>query len=128
MRYVMLLKVSLEKMRDFYIAVFIIIASPSFAFDYQCKPIVSDCSNRSDADTVFWCGDKTFGKKYTYPLHTLYGKTCSEQRLCVEVEAMFDNCFLDKIKGRNEIEESAVRRVCERIACNPTPFQKFKYR
>ena len=115
-------------MRNFCVAVLLIIASPSFAFDYQCKPIISDCSKRSDADAVFWCGDKTFGIQYTYPLHTLNGETCSDERLCVEVEAMFDNCFLDKIKGRNKIEAPAIRRVCERIACNPTPLQKFKYR
>ena len=39
------------KMKDFYIAVFIIVASPSFAFDYQCTPIISRSNGKLRDDS-----------------------------------------------------------------------------
>ena len=53
------------------------------------------------------------------------GQACSTE--CPEIIEIRDNCFLDKMKGRSKVEVTTVRRICSRIACNPTFFQKMKY-
>ena len=51
---------------------------------------------------------------------------CSMQ--CPEINAVYDNCFVDKMKGTSKVASQSVRRSCERIACNPTFFQKLRYK
>ena len=38
------------------------------------------------------------------------------------------DCFIDKMKCMSKNVTPSVRRTCERIACNPTFFQKLKYK
>ena len=101
-----------------------IFATSSLAFDNACEPVIFDCGNKTNK----WvCKDQTSGQFYLYPLSQLNGNLCSEKRLCTDVNRMFDNCFLDKMKGRSKYEMFSVRRSCRRIACHPTFFQKLKY-
>ena len=51
---------------------------------------------------------------------------CSMQ--CPEINVVYDNCFVDKMKGVSKVATASVIRSCERIACEPTFFQKLKYK
>jgi hypothetical protein len=54
------------------------------------------------------------------------GASCSS--MCPDINAIYDNCFVDKMKGTSKVATQSVRRSCERIACNPTFFQKLRYK
>mgnify|MGYP006101709983 CR=1 FL=1 len=54
------------------------------------------------------------------------GQICAIQ--CPLINTLFDNCYVDKMKNANKITIKSVIRSCERIACNPTFFQKLKYK
>ena len=95
-----------------------------FAFDYSCKPVLFDCS---DPEASWICGEQKAGNYHLYPLHKLNGETCSGERTCVDVERMFDNCMLSKMKGRKRYEKATVIKVCQRIACKPNFFEKLKF-
>jgi hypothetical protein len=114
-------------MKKIIIFLYIFSANQVVAFDYKCVPArsPSDCSKKHDNPFInLMCEEykQTSGPQY------LNGKVCSGDRMCADVEAMFDNCLLDKMKGRQKYERFTVRNVCERIACHPTLIQKFKYR
>ena len=53
-------------------------------------------------------------------------QTCPTQ--CNVMNKIYDNCFVDKMKGTSKVATQSVRRSCERIACNPTFFQKLRYK
>jgi len=46
---------------------------------------------------------------------------------CPEINKIYDNCLFEKSSGRQKHEIGVIRRVCARIACNPSLLQKFKY-
>ena len=54
------------------------------------------------------------------------GAKCSMQ--CPEINVVYDNCFVDKMKDASKTSMASVRRSCKRIACNPTFFQKLNYK
>ena len=77
------------------------------------------------ASSAFVC-EKPGSPFYGIPIKKFFeGKLCEIG--CPEILEIRDNCFLDKMKGRSKVEVSTVRRICSRIACNPTFFQKMKY-
>ena len=77
------------------------------------------------ASSAFVC-EKPGSPFYGIPIKNFFeGKLCAIG--CPEILEIRDNCFLDKMKGRSKVEVSTVRRICSRIACNPTFFQKMKY-
>jgi len=45
-----------------------------------------------------------------------------------EQEIIYDNCFLDKSKGATGYQISTIRKVCKRIACKPSMWEKLKYK
>lgn len=109
------------------IIAFLLIFSPNqvVAFDYTCVAKTANCGSKdpfNDTNIFDNCSSKTSEQQY------LNGNVCSGDRLCADVEKMYDNCFLDKMRGRGKIEFGAVTRTCKRIACHPTLIQKFKYR
>ena len=53
-------------------------------------------------------------------------QTCPTQ--CNAMNRIYDNCFIDKIKDLDRNLILTVRRSCERIACNPTFFQRLIYK
>ena len=59
-------------------------------------------------------------------VHKVDGQTCPTQ--CNAMNKIYDNCFIDKMEGMSKSVTPSVRRTCERIACNPTFFQKLKYK
>jgi NAD-dependent dihydropyrimidine dehydrogenase PreA subunit len=54
------------------------------------------------------------------------GASCSS--MCPDINAIYDNCFVNKMQGMSKVATLSVRRSCERIACNPTFFQKLRYK
>jgi len=53
-------------------------------------------------------------------------QTCPTQ--CNVMNKIYDNCFVDKMQGMSKVVALSVSRSCERIACNPTFFQKLRYK
>jgi len=47
---------------------------------------------------------------------------------CNVMNQIYDNCFVDKMKGMSKVVRPSVHRSCQRIACNPTFFQKLRYK
>lgn len=60
-----------------------------------------------------------------YP-HTINNKLCPTQ--CNVMSKIYDNCLLDKMKGRAKNLAPVAMRSCERIACNPSFLMKLKYK
>ena len=59
-------------------------------------------------------------------IHRVDGQICPTQ--CNIMNKIYDNCFVDKMQGVSKVASQSVRRSCERIACNPTFFQKLRYK
>ena len=59
-------------------------------------------------------------------IHRIDDQDCPTQ--CNVMNKIYDNCFVDKMKGTSKVARESVRRSCERIACNPTFFQKLRYK
>jgi hypothetical protein len=113
-------------MRKILVFLFLVFANQTLAF---CPPEVVYCNPEDPLDDIFRnCVRKTPEQLALNKKPALNGKACSGDRLCADVAKMYDNCFLDKMRGRGKIEFGAVKRTCERIACHPTLVQKFKYR
>ena len=60
------------------------------------------------------------------PIPIVDDQACPTQ--CNVMNKIYDNCFVDKLKGTSIVARQSVRRSCERFACNPTFFQKLRYK
>ena len=66
-----------------------------------------------------------FGGEFTQ-IHRIDDQACPTQ--CNVMNKIYDNCFVDKMKGTSKVAIQSVRRSCKRIACEPTFFQKLRYK
>ena len=111
-------------MKKIIIFLYILSANQIVAFDYKCVPQTAQCGSKDPLPEFVLedCSIRTSEQQY------LNGNVCSGDRMCADVEAMYDNCLFDKMNGRKGHDRQIARNVCKRIACHPTLIQKFKYR
>jgi hypothetical protein len=93
--------------------------------NWDCKKIDIHCSQvgfpneicKSNPDawlTGFWIDQEVEGQR------------CPTE--CNLMNSIYDNCVVDKMKGLSKVGALSVLRSCERIACEPTFFQKLRYK
>ncbi len=71
--------------------------------------------------------DPTKPYKLVPVLPTFEGKKNAkyDERL---MDIIFDNCFVDKSDGASKYQIDSIEKICKRIACNPSMWDKLKYK
>ena len=89
--------------------------SPRLACSVFLPEVPPDCISKSP-DTLV---------NVEYP-QEIDGQICPTN--CNNMNKIYDNCFIDKMKGLSKVGALSVIRSCERIACDPSVLQKLKYK
>ena len=80
-------------------------------------------SSSSNAKDKF---DPTKPYKLVPVTPTFEGQKCKYDKRLMAV--IFDNCFVDKLDGASKYQIDSIENICKRIACNPSMWEKFKYK
>ena len=92
--------------------------------NWDCDGFNVPCSEIGFSTEI--CDNDPNGTEKITPLPVVDDQTCPTQ--CNVMNKIYDNCFVDKMQGMSKVATLSVSRSCERIACNPTFFQKLRYK
>ena len=67
-----------------------------------------------------------FDPKSAVLVPSFEGQQCSTNKRLMNV--IFDNCFVSKSDGATKYQVDSIENICKRIACNPSMWEKLKYK